>query len=67
LRSRSSKPALRRDTPQESEDIINPKYTKNPIPATFIAQLPVLADLTIGSLGEELEDVKTLLEGLPPH
>ncbi|KAJ7855600.1 hypothetical protein B0H14DRAFT_3865187 [Mycena olivaceomarginata] len=49
-----------------AQDIINPKYTKNPIPATFIAQLPVLADLTIGSLGEELEDVETILEGLPP-
>ncbi|KAJ7321654.1 hypothetical protein DFH08DRAFT_818516 [Mycena albidolilacea] len=48
-----------------AQDIINPKYTKNPIPATFIVQLPVLADLTIGSLGEELEDVETLLEGLP--
>jgi hypothetical protein len=53
-------------TRYRSEDIINPKYTKNPIPATFIAQLPVLADLTIGSLGEELEDVETILEGLPP-
>ncbi|KAF7351965.1 hypothetical protein MVEN_01158600 [Mycena venus] len=49
-----------------AQDAINPKFTKSPIPPTVLASLPVLTYLTIGSLGEELQDVETLLEGLPP-
>ncbi|KAJ7488036.1 hypothetical protein FB451DRAFT_1390994 [Mycena latifolia] len=49
-----------------AEDAVNPKYTNSPIPFTVMTRLPVLTHLTIGSLGEELQDVETLLEGLPP-
>lgn len=31
-----------------------------------MARLAVLTHLTIGSLGEELQDVETVLDGLPP-
>lgn len=49
-----------------TEDAVNPKYTKSPIPPTVLASLLALTSLTIGSLGDELQDVETLLDGLPP-
>ncbi|KAJ6537699.1 hypothetical protein B0H19DRAFT_1180685, partial [Mycena capillaripes] len=49
-----------------AQDAVNPRYTKNPIPPTLMARLTALTHLTIGSLGEELQDVETLLDGFPP-
>ncbi|KAK7017712.1 hypothetical protein R3P38DRAFT_2539992 [Favolaschia claudopus] len=46
---------------------VNTKFTKTPVPATLLARLPALQVLTIGSLGEELNDVEILLDGIPPR
>ncbi|KAJ7257538.1 hypothetical protein B0H12DRAFT_1232571 [Mycena haematopus] len=63
---RSSRQSLRKLRLYAQE--VNPKYTQSPMSPAIFAQLPSLTHLAIGSLGEELEDVETLLGGLPtPH